>query len=148
MKKNLLLFSLFLFGIALHAQSLIGVYSCNYTAYEDELHLENNYEENNLFHIALDILNDNNGMVAVQDSRALEDIKYYTIKSFLGTLEKGERQMVRYQAQTEHLPEPKETELVIFFKHDNSKNEISKNLMIIHEGTSQIFYDLKLISDK
>ena len=147
MKKTLLLFSLFLFSIALHAQSLIGVYSSNYTTYEEELHPENNYEENNLFHIAIEILNNDEGWIGVQDSRAIDDINFYTIKSFLGTLEKGERQKVRYQAETVNLPEPKETELVIFFEHDNSKNEISKNLMIIQEGTSQIFYDLKLISE-
>src|SRR5690554_3488451 len=132
-----------LFSLPSQAQSLMGVYTSNYTTYEDELHPENNFTENNLFHIALDILDDNNGMVGVQDSRALDDIKFYTIESFLGTKVTDERRMVLYQAHTAHLPIPKDTKLIVFFKNDNSLN-----LMVNHPGTSQVYYDLSRIDGK
>ncbi len=137
MKHFLLLLTVFLFSISLHAQGISGVYTSDYSTYQDDVNPENNLNENNLFHIALDIEDDNKGMVAVQDSRTPDEILFFEIESFLDVLRTEERDMIIYQAHTVHLPEPKETKIIIYFKKDKSMN-----LMINYADTSQIYHDL------
>lgn len=141
--RYLLLTLSMLFSLQIFAQGLSGVYASNHTTFEDELHPENSFKENHLFHIALDILNNDNGMVGVQSSKAPSEVKFYEIESFVDAIETEERQMVIYHAHTVHLPKPKETRLVLYFTKDGSMN-----LMINHPGTSQVYHNLKRVEEE
>ena len=142
MKNILLFFSLFLFSVAIHAQSLMGLYTSSYSSYKEKLHPEESYEYDKRYEILLGIIDDDNGTVAVKDFDAPDEIKYYKIESFGGTEEINQKQMVLYNASIINVPEPEEVLLSIYFE------EGTMNLLIIHRDTGQIYYDLKPFSDE
>lgn len=137
LKRYLVLLIVLLSSFSLHAQGFTGYYSSNYTTYKDDVNSNNNFKENSLFYIGLNIEEGDSGWVSVQDSRTLDDVLIFEIKSFLDVIQTEERSLLIYQAYTAHFPESEDTKLVLYF---NKNGDV--NLMINFPNTSQTYYNL------
>lgn len=140
--KNTLFILLLLLTSTLYSQGLSGSYTSNNTTYTDIENPENSFKEETLFNLIIHIDNQNEGMLGIHDPRIPEKLLVYRIDNLLDTFEAEGRQVVIFQAVTEHLQQNKKTRIV--FSTDKNNN---LNLMIDDPESFQTFHALKVAEE-